>query len=100
LEKYAKNVTDALARDIQLVGQKKHEVMDISQQKINFETELIPEMLSKTYGESSFWESHAEKCLACGSCVLVCPTCYCFDVKEDPDLTLKEGERIRTWDAC
>jgi len=100
LEKYAKNVTDALARDIQLVGQKKHEVMDISQQKIIFETELIPEMLSKTYGESSFWESHAEKCLACGSCVLVCPTCYCFDVKEDPDLTLKEGERIRTWDGC
>ncbi len=100
LEKYAKNVTDALARDIQLVGQKKHEVMDISQQKINFETELIPEMLSKTYGESSFWEKHAEKCLACGSCVLVCPTCYCFDVKENPDLTLKEGERIRTWDGC
>jgi sulfite reductase subunit B len=100
LEKYAENVTDALARDIQLVGQKKREIVGMSKQKLDFETELIPELLSKSYGESSFWEKHAEKCLACGSCVLVCPTCYCFDVRENPDLSLKEGERIRTWDGC
>jgi NAD(P)H-flavin reductase/formate hydrogenlyase subunit 6/NADH:ubiquinone oxidoreductase subunit I len=100
LEKYAKNVTDARARDIQLVGQKKREAVGMSQQKFDFEPELIPELLSKSYGESSFWEEHAEACLACGSCVLVCPTCYCFDVRENPDLSLKEGERIRTWDGC
>jgi len=100
LEKYAKNVTDALARDVQLVGQKKQEIVNMSQQKFDFPTELIPELLSKTYEKSGFWERHSEKCLACGSCVLVCPTCYCFDVKEDPDLSLKEGERIRTWDGC
>jgi sulfite reductase subunit B len=100
LDKYAKNVTDALARDIQLVGKKKREIVGMSQQKLDFGTDLIPELLSKSYGESSFWENHAEKCLACGSCVLVCPTCYCFDVKENPDLSLKEGERIRTWDGC
>jgi NAD(P)H-flavin reductase/NAD-dependent dihydropyrimidine dehydrogenase PreA subunit len=100
LDKYAKNVTDALARDIQLVGQKKQEIVNMSQQKFNFPIELIPELLSKTYDQSGFWEKHAEKCLACGSCVLVCPTCYCFDVKEDPDLSLKEGERVRTWDGC
>jgi NAD(P)H-flavin reductase/NAD-dependent dihydropyrimidine dehydrogenase PreA subunit len=100
LEKYAKNVTDAFARDIQLVSQKKREIMSMAQQKFDFETELIPELLSKTYGESGFWEKHSEKCLACGSCVLVCPTCYCFDVKENPDLSLEYGERIRTWDGC
>ena len=49
---------------------------------------------------SGFWEEHSEKCLACGSCVLVCPTCYCFDVKDDPNLSLEHGERIRTWDGC
>jgi len=100
LDKYAKNVTDALARDIQLVGQKKQEIVNMSQQKFNFPIELIPEMLNKTYEQSGFWEKHSEKCLACGSCVLVCPTCYCFDVKDSPDLSLKEGERIRTWDGC
>jgi NAD(P)H-flavin reductase/NAD-dependent dihydropyrimidine dehydrogenase PreA subunit len=100
LEKYAKNVTDAFARDIQLVGQKKREIMTMAQQKFDFPPELIPELLSKTYEESGFWEKHSEKCLACGSCVLVCPTCYCFDVKEDPHLSLEHGERIRTWDGC
>lgn len=100
LEKFAKNLTNALARDIQLVGQKKQEIINMSQEKFSFETELIPELLSKSYEKSNFWEKHAEKCLACGSCVLVCPTCYCFDVKDNPDLSLKEGERIRTWDGC
>jgi sulfite reductase subunit B len=98
--KYAKNVKDALARDIQLVGQKKREIVGMAQQKFDFSPELIPELLSKTYGESGFWEKHSEKCLACGSCVLVCPTCYCFDVKEQADLSLEYGERIRTWDGC
>lgn len=100
LEKYAKNVSTALARDVQLVGQKKNEIMHMSRQKFDFQTELIPELLKKNYAESSFWEKHSEKCLACGSCVLVCPTCYCFDVKDTPDLTLSSGERIRTWDGC
>ena len=100
LSKYAKNVTEAFARDIQLVGQKKLEIMNMSQQKFDFSPELIPDLLKKVYEESGFWEEHSEKCLACGSCVLVCPTCYCFDVKDNPDLSLDGGERIRTWDGC
>ena len=100
LDKYAKNVTDALARDVQIVGQKKREIMHMPQQKFDFPTELIPELLRKNYEQSIFWEKHSETCLACGSCVLVCPTCYCFDVKDNPDLSLESGERIRTWDGC
>jgi NAD(P)H-flavin reductase/NAD-dependent dihydropyrimidine dehydrogenase PreA subunit len=100
LDKFAQNVDNALARDIQLVGQKKREIMVMTQQKLDFSPELIPEMLSRIYEDSMFWEKHSEKCLACGSCVLVCPTCYCFDVKDNPDLSLEQGERIRTWDGC
>ncbi len=100
LFKYAKNITPALARDIQIAGQKKQEVWNMVQQKLDFPAELIPELLGASYAKSGFWESHSEKCLACGSCVLVCPTCYCFDVKDNPDLTLEQGERIRTWDGC
>ena len=100
LSKYAKNVTAALARDVQIAGQKKREIMNHSQQELKFSPELIPELLKDSYGKSGFWEKHSEKCLACGSCVLVCPTCYCFDVKDNPDLSLEHGERIRTWDGC
>jgi NAD(P)H-flavin reductase/NAD-dependent dihydropyrimidine dehydrogenase PreA subunit len=100
LEKYAKGVSNVLARDVQIVGQKKHEIMAMQKQKLDFSPELIPELLSKNYEKSAFWEKHSEKCLGCGSCVLVCPTCYCFDVKDNPDLSLEEGERVRTWDGC
>ena len=100
LEKYSKNLSNARASDIQLVGQKKREIINKTKQKLDFSAGLIPEMLSKFYGESAFWEKHAEDCLACGSCVLVCPTCYCFDVKDNSDLSLEHGERIRTWDGC
>ena len=100
LSKYGKNVTAALARDVQIAGQKKREIMNHSEQELKFSPELIPELLKDSYGKSGFWEKHSEKCLACGSCVLVCPTCYCFDVKDNPDLSLEHGERIRTWDGC
>jgi len=100
LSKYAKNVTDALARDVQQVGYKKRATMNMSQQKFDFPPELIPDLLKKTYEASDFWEKHSEKCLACGSCVLVCPTCYCFDLKDNVDLSLEKGEKVRTWDGC
>jgi NAD(P)H-flavin reductase/NAD-dependent dihydropyrimidine dehydrogenase PreA subunit len=100
LTKYGLNLSAALARDIQAVGQKKREIMAKSQQKFDFAPELIPELLKESYSRSGFWEKHSETCLACGSCVLVCPTCYCFDVKDNPDLSLESGERIRTWDGC
>ncbi len=46
------------------------------------------------------WETRAAKCFSCGSCVTVCPTCYCFDVLDELDLSFEYGLRFRTWDAC
>ena len=59
----------------------------------------IPRLFDETF-ESPLWDSLGERCLACGSCTNVCPTCYCFDVMDEPDLDLKRGRRIRTWDSC
>lgn len=46
------------------------------------------------------WEETAEKCLSCGNCTNVCPTCYCFDVMDETDLDVTKGRRIRVWDSC
>ncbi len=46
------------------------------------------------------WETRGAKCFSCGSCVNVCPTCYCFDVLDEMDLSFEYGLRFRTWDAC
>ncbi|MEO5327073.1 MAG: 4Fe-4S dicluster domain-containing protein [Magnetococcus sp. THC-1_WYH] len=50
---------------------------------------------------SPIWERHVQRCFSCGSCNLVCPTCYCFDTHDEPGLTNPHhGQRVRTWDAC
>ncbi len=46
------------------------------------------------------WDENSKKCLTCGTCTTVCPTCYCYDVDDRTDLNLKEGKRQRTWDGC
>ena len=59
----------------------------------------IPTLLEHSW-KKFFWEEQASKCLSCGTCNLVCPTCYCFDVQDDVDLDLVHGERVRRWDGC
>lgn len=55
----------------------------------------------KRQWNSPLWEKHAEKCFSCGTCNLVCPTCYCFDVHDDLELdNSSSGSRYRTADAC
>jgi len=58
-----------------------------------------PKLLARNWN-SPLWRKKAAKCLSCGSCVLVCPTCYCFEVREEVDLTLKAGVRFREWHGC
>jgi sulfhydrogenase subunit beta (sulfur reductase) len=50
--------------------------------------------------QSPVWEKHVARCFSCGTCNLVCPTCYCFDVVDDLNLDVTSGNRTRTWDAC
>jgi ferredoxin len=65
--------------------------------KINTEglTEIIKENL-----EHKIWDELGELCLACAQCVMSCPTCYCFDVRDTLRLNLKEGFRFKEWDSC
>ena len=48
--------------------------------------------------DSDFWDAVHEKCLGCGICSYLCPTCSCFDVVDEK--TDSGGERIRIWDSC
>jgi ferredoxin len=59
----------------------------------------LPGLLAER-AASKLFEELAEKCFSCGSCNLVCPTCYCFDVQDDIALNLSAGERFRLWDGC
>jgi sulfhydrogenase subunit beta (sulfur reductase) len=50
--------------------------------------------------ESDRWDDVAERCLSCGNCTLVCPTCFCTSVEDVTDLTGDHAERTRSWDSC
>ena len=46
------------------------------------------------------WDEVATRCLGCGNCTLVCPTCFCSRVSDVTDLSGGEATRTRTWDSC
>ena len=41
-----------------------------------------------------------ERCLTCGNCTMVCPTCFCTTVEDVTDLAGSEVERVQRWDSC
>jgi sulfhydrogenase subunit beta (sulfur reductase) len=46
------------------------------------------------------WDDVADRCLSCGNCTMVCPTCFCFSVENVAGLTAEADERNRSWDSC
>ncbi len=56
--------------------------------------------------ESPAWKDVSAKCLSCGACSFMCPTCYCFDMTDerraapDPSGTHSGSCKVRTWDCC
>jgi ferredoxin len=46
------------------------------------------------------WQDVAERCLACGNCTMVCPTCFCHDVGDAADLLGESATRTREWASC
>ena len=61
----------------------------------------IPERLELSITESPYWDQYDKRCVGCGRCNLVCPTCTCFTMQ---DLYYSEncraGERRRVMASC
>ena len=67
--------------------------------KLGFDVSELSALMSQSY-HSPVWDELAEICLACGTCTNVCPTCFCFNVYDEVELNLQDGERRRRWDSC
>jgi ferredoxin len=70
-----------------------------SQMGRSLDTTEIKELLYRNL-EHPRWHEVASRCLACGNCTMVCPTCFCTTVSDVTDLTGQHAERWRTWDSC
>ena len=98
LKKYAKTGA-ATQSELARRDQEREKALTKYKVPLNMSPDELPELLDKSW-DSPVFKEKGEKCLSCGSCVMVCPTCFCFDVQDDVALNLKQGERYRQWDGC
>lgn len=78
----------------------RHELLERARSRIErrLQSDGLAERLARNL-EHPRWGDVANRCLACGNCTLVCPTCFCADLRDTTDL---EGvvSRERTWSSC
>ncbi len=90
---------DATGAGLALLQQRRRQKEAAVTAHLQADVQTLP-LLFESWQKSPAWEELGRKCLSCGNCNLVCPTCYCFDVGDLMQLSLAEGERVRQWDGC
>jgi len=62
------------------------------------DTKTIAARLPAAFDNEKYWQKVAAKCVSCGICTFLCPTCYCFDINDE--MLKGDGARYRNWDSC
>ena len=77
------------------------EIDFVKENLFNIDVPLIDKIDPKEISKNEMWEEYNSRCIACGRCNFVCPTCSCFTMQ---DVFYKEnekvGERRRVWAGC
>jgi len=67
--------------------------------RTDVEAENLPNLLDIEF-ESPVWKKWGAKCLSCGSCAMVCPTCYCYGITERLAMDFKSGDKVKHLHSC
>lgn len=100
-EKLLANVDKKEAADADF-AQKKDKLNSIMKElgkSCSVECSKMKEILQKNF-EHAYWQNESDKCLSCGSCTNVCPTCFCYSIKDYLDWDGKTAKRETYWDSC
>ncbi len=54
--------------------------------------------IARRFTDNAFWTRETVKCLSCGACTYLCPTCQCFTITDEGSQL--DGRRLRSWDSC
>ncbi len=63
-----------------------------------FRAEDVAKRLPGVFAKSGIWVEQSLRCIGCGACAYVCPTCSCFDIQDERQRYA--GVRLRCWDSC
>lgn len=86
---------NATKTDLDMADKQAKEAAKKMSTKIDIEA--VKKSLDKNFN-NGFWENVHNKCIGCGICTYICPTCYCFDITDE--MHGAEGKRIKSWDSC
>ncbi|MCK5581427.1 MAG: 4Fe-4S dicluster domain-containing protein [Candidatus Omnitrophica bacterium] len=87
---------DAAQAQLKDLRAKKEEIFKC---EVDVANEDLKPLFTKSF-ESPVWEDVGKRCVTCGNCTAVCPTCYCFDIRDELNLDFNTGIRYRVWDGC
>jgi formate hydrogenlyase subunit 6/NADH:ubiquinone oxidoreductase subunit I len=65
---------------------------------VQFDAAELAKKLPVLFSDDKAWVEQSLRCLGCGACAFVCPTCACFDIEDEPGRC--GGTRLRCWDSC
>jgi len=94
-----KKLTSTPATAEQLQSDKQQLENAAHQQKRRLPSKNLKQILFDNL-EHPRWEDVARRCLACGNCTSVCPTCFCHAEDDAPALDGKSSNYYRQWDSC
>jgi sulfhydrogenase subunit beta (sulfur reductase) len=66
--------------------------------QVVFDMKTIVEKTTTAFDHTDLWLEQSLRCIGCGACAFVCPTCACFDIQDEQNT--KKGVRLRLWDSC
>ena len=92
---------------IEDIGKVKAELSKLSDEKdktfdkkLNADYKELTKVFRNSYDSKVWDDSIGKRCVSCGNCTAVCPTCYCFDMYDNVELDMSGGTRKRVWDSC
>ncbi|MDR2345652.1 MAG: 4Fe-4S dicluster domain-containing protein [Planctomycetaceae bacterium] len=65
--------------------------------EVKFDAKNVQNYLTEHFADDVF-DRLSIRCIGCGVCTYVCPTCHCFDIVDEGGAN--HGERVKNWDSC
>lgn len=101
-EAFYRFLEDVGVSDITQASEKKFKAQAASRKekfKTHVDTKGLSEILEMDF-YSDAWKKWGERCLSCGSCAMVCPTCYCYGVFDEINLKFNKASKVRRLYSC